>query len=80
MTAYNLAFCTLPQVVEGELYFNGFDEIAPGLYMVAGFTIEGGNVQGLCPMATVKTIEAGLAYLDSLVPPTEADLAYFDSL
>ena len=79
----HIVFCTLPQVIETETgpcrYVDGFEDMG-GHLVVGGFELtDSGKLIGLCPMTTVKTIEKGLAYLDSLVP-TEADLAYFDSL
>lgn len=72
---YNLVFCTLPVVVEesASRYVDGFDDIG-GRLVVAGFALTpSGELEGLCPMATVGSIDEGLAYLDSLQP------AEFDS-
>lgn len=83
MALTNIVFCTLPQVIEAETgpchYVDGFEDMG-GYLVVGGFELtDSGKLIGLCPMTTVKTIEDGLAYLDSLVP-SDADLAYFDSL
>lgn len=83
MALTRIVFCTLPQVIETETgpcrYVDGFEDMG-GHLVVGGFELsDADELIGLCPMTTVKTIEDGLVYLDSLIP-SDADLAYFASL
>lgn len=75
----DLVFCTLPEDVEGSRVTFGF-ESRNGMFDLAGFVIEGDHLQGIAPLKVCSTIEAGIRYLDSLNPPTAADLVYIASL
>lgn len=71
MHIYDLAFCTLPVAVDdtASRYVDGFENMG-GQIVVSAFELtETGELQGICPMATVDSIEEGLAYVDSLQMP-----------
>lgn len=71
MAPIDLAFCTIPVAVDesSSRYVDGFESMG-GRFIVGGFELtEAGELIGLCPMATVGSIEDGLAYLDSLQMP-----------
>ena len=74
-----LAFCTLPETVEydgcTDRVVYGFS-FRNGMFDLACYMIDRDRLQGIAPMSVCATIEKGLAYLDSLVPPTQDDLDY----
>ena len=71
MHTYDLVFCTIPVAVDDTAarYVDAFENMG-GRIVVSAFELtETGELQGLCPMATVGSIDEGLAYLDSLQMP-----------
>lgn len=74
-----LAFCTLPETVEYDgctdrvVYGFAFRD---GMYDLGCYMIQGNRLQGIAPMSVCASVEKGLAYLESLVPPTQDDLDY----
>ena len=75
-----LIFCTLPEVVEDTRVVMGFESIGAGLVEVTSFFLESDGLQGIAPLYVANSIERGLAWLDSLTPPTQADIDYIASL
>lgn len=79
----DLAFCTLPEEVEGEMYpiVYGF-EFNDGMYTLGAYMLGQGMLQGLAPLYVCTSVEKGLAWLDEVNAnmPTQADLDYLATL
>ena len=63
---YELIFCTLPVVVEGERLVYGFTREARDLELSSFFLTESGELEGIAPLYYCDSIAAGLAHIDQI--------------
>ena len=75
-----IVFCTLPEQVEGDRIVYTFEYAHGMLDVVSCFLEPDDSLQGISPLYVCRTIAQGLAWLDSLQPPTQADLDYIAAL